>query len=276
MEEKRILGSERNFIFKELKEVLGTDFINKTFIFEGFMFNVCTRGNIKIRINYKEYCIDNKWLFVIPPKHIFSVIEYSSDFEAQVLFVSMDVARDIPVTPNFSLLKTIGDNPCVKLSSEKEEDMVKLYSIIEKYDGSDDNTLLIRNTLILSLIFISVSMYGKSVLHENTYSRQEEITKHFFELLFENYIKERTVSFYANKLYVTSKYFSMSVKSVTGFPAQDWINEVVLFEAKKLLKTTELNIRQISDKLNFPDSSSFVRFFRIHIGKTPLEFRKCE
>lgn len=274
--EERILESERNFIFKEMTEVLGADFKNKPFVFNGFMFNICTRGYIKIRINYKEYRVESKWFFVIPPKHIFSVMEYSLDFEAKVLFVSMDVVRDIPITPNFNLLRSISDNPCVKLNSEKEDDMVKLYSVIERYDGDDNNTLLIRNTLILSLILISVSMYGKPLVHEITYSRKEEITKKFFELLFENYMQERAVSFYADKLCVTPKYFSMSVKSVTGFPVQDWINEVVLFEAKRLLRTTELCVRQISDKLSFPDSSSFVRFFKTHIGVTPLEYRKHE
>lgn len=274
--EEKILGSEKNFIFKEMTEVLGHDFINKPFVFNGFMFGVCTKGNIRIKINYKEYYPESKWLFVVPPNHIFSVMEYSHDFEAKVLFVSMDVARDIPLTPDFGFLRNIGDNPCVKLSDDKEEDIVKLYSVINRYGVEDESSRLIRNTLILSLILIAVSMYDKSIIHESTYSRQEEITKRFFELLFEYYMVERTVAFYADKLCVTPKYFSMSVKSVTGFPVQDWINEVVLFEAKRLLKTTKLSIRQVSDKLNFPDASSFVRFFRSHIGSTPLAFRKNE
>lgn len=268
--EEKILESERNFIFKEMTEVLGTDFKNKPFVFDGFMFNVCTRGNIRIRINYKEYHVENKWLFVVPPKCIFSIVEYSPDFEVKVLFVSMDIVRDIPITPDFNFLRSIGDAPCVQLCTEKEDDMVKLYSIIERYEGSDSNTLLIRNTLILSLVLIAVSMYGKPIIHGTAYSRKEDITRQFFELLLEHYMHERTVSFYADKLCVTPKYFSMSVKSVTGFPVQSWINEVVVFEAKKLLKTTELSVSQISDKLSFPDSSSFVRFFVDKCRNNPL------
>ena len=38
--EEKILESERNFIFKEMTEVLGTDFKNKPFVFDGFMFIV--------------------------------------------------------------------------------------------------------------------------------------------------------------------------------------------------------------------------------------------
>lgn len=275
--EEKILKSEGNFMFKEMTEVLGMDFENKIFVFDGFMFNVCTKGYIKIRINYKEYYVERRELFVVPPKNFFSVMEFSSDFDAKVLFVSMDVMRDIPIIPDFNLLKNIGDNPCVKLNGDKEEDMIKLYSVIERYNGKDENTRLIRNTLILSLILIAVSMFNRTVvLCERTYSRQEIITRRFFELLFDNYERIRTVAFYADKLCVSPKYLSTIVKSVTGFTVQYWINEVVTFESKRLVRTTDMDIWQISDKLNFSNSSSFVRFFRTHVGVTPLDYRNSK
>lgn len=66
----------------------------------------------------------------------------------------------------------------------------------------------------------------------------------------------------------------MTIKSVTGYSIQKWINEVIIIEAKRYIKTTTYTIQQISEELNFHTSSSFVRLFKQHTGYTPLEYRK--
>lgn len=75
---------------------------------------------------------------------------------------------------------------------------------------------------------------------------------------------------------MTPKYLSVAVKSITHYSVQMWINEVVLFESKRALRATDLTVQQISEKLHFPNSSSFVRFFRTHIGVSPLRYRRMK
>jgi AraC-like DNA-binding protein len=45
-------------------------------------------------------------------------------------------------------------------------------------------------------------------------------------------------------------------------------------EAKALLKSTNMTIRQISDELNLPSQSFFGKYFKRHIGISPKEYRK--
>lgn len=104
-------------------------------------------------------------------------------------------------------------------------------------------------------------------------SRQELLTAEFFKLMLADYKKERSVAYYADKLCLTPKYLSMTVKKVTGHPISEWINEVVVIEAKRMLKTTDLTALQISEELNFPNPSFFVRFFKQYIGMTPMEYK---
>lgn len=92
--------------------------------------------------------------------------------------------------------------------------------------------------------------------------------------MLQNYESQRRVSFYADKLCVTPKNLAKVVKGVTGHSVQEWINEVVVIEAKRCLKTSDMSVFQISERLHFMTPSSFVRFFRQHTGFTPLEYRK--
>lgn len=49
--------------------------------------------------------------------------------------------------------------------------------------------------------------------------------------------------------------------------------DFILREAKLMLRSTDLSVTEIADKLSFPNSSSFARFFRKYTGFSPVQFR---
>ena len=42
---------------------------------------------------------------------------------------------------------------------------------------------------------------------------------------------------------------------------------------EKMLRDTELSIKEIADRLSFPDQSTFGKFFKKHFGESPLGYR---
>ena len=88
-------------------------------------------------------------------------------------------------------------------------------------------------------------------------SRQEEIYSEFLKLLSLNYQNNREVTFYANKLCITSKHLSRIIKDVSGKTASSIIDDYVSTECKALLSSTTLSIQQISNMLNFSTQSIF-------------------
>ena len=81
------------------------------------------------------------------------------------------------------------------------------------------------------------------------------------------------LSFYADKMHLTPKYFSTIIKKVSGKTAGAWINEMLLLESKVRLQNKDQTITQISYDLNFSDPSHFGKFFKKHIGISPLGYR---
>ena len=66
----------------------------------------------------------------------------------------------------------------------------------------------------------------------------------------------------------------MLLREQTGKSANKWIDDAVLMEAKMLLKTPLLSVQQVAEQLHFSDQSTFGKFFKKHIGLSPLEFRR--
>ena len=80
--------------------------------------------------------------------------------------------------------------------------------------------------------------------------------------LYRYYRQERDVTFYADKQCLSARYFSSVIKEKSGSSALQWIIQNVITEAKYLLDNTDLSIKEIATKLNFPTQSFFGNCYR--------------
>lgn len=96
----------------------------------------------------------------------------------------------------------------------------------------------------------------------------------FLEMVEMNCLQEKKLDFYAKELKVTTKYLSHIVTHITGKNANKWIAGYVIDEVKRMLTSSLHPIQSISEKAGFNTSSDFCRYFRIHTGMTPLQYRR--
>ena len=75
-------------------------------------------------------------------------------------------------------------------------------------------------------------------------------------------------------LQISTSSFARQVKAASGKSPGRIIRERVLIEAKALLNSTDLSVRQVCDTLHFPNESFFCRWFKEASGLTPTTFRR--
>lgn len=95
----------------------------------------------------------------------------------------------------------------------------------------------------------------------------------FLELLNSHQARLRTVEAYADELCITPKYLSALCKKHSGKTANEWIHNHLLEEIRYYLRQTDLSVKDISNKLDFPNSSFFGKYVKQHFGMTPLQYR---
>jgi AraC-like DNA-binding protein len=83
----------------------------------------------------------------------------------------------------------------------------------------------------------------------------------------------RSVSDYASKLAVSPKHLSKIIKHESGKNPSDFIDEMLLMEVQCMLRYTDLSIAEISYQLDFADPSHLTKFFKNHVGITPIQYR---
>lgn len=85
--------------------------------------------------------------------------------------------------------------------------------------------------------------------------------------------RRRTVQYYADEQHLSPYYFSSIIKERSGRSALQWIAGVTMTFIRQYLKCTDISIKEIADSMDFPDQSTFSRYFKRHEGCTPSEYR---
>ena len=267
-----------NFIVPDTDKALNPDYpLDHPFLFDGIVLGMCIKGTGTIRINFKEYELEKDMILTIMPNHLFKVEKSSDDFIFETLFFSFDFISGLPIPNDFDIFFNMAATPCIKVPDNDMRNLISYHAfILKQYNKS---RIHYRKEIIRGLLYALLLEMGGlyKELHPFVFnkdsSRQEEITENFFSLLMKNYKEERNVSFYADKMFITSKYLSLAVKNVTGYPVLKWIDEIVVTDIKSRLKITGLTVLQISEELNFSSPSFFCRYFKKNTGMTPLEYR---
>jgi len=103
--------------------------------------------------------------------------------------------------------------------------------------------------------------------------RAESLDRQFRRLAFDNAVAEGSVGFYAERLNVSENYLLRCVSKSSGRSPKEWIIDVRLMHAQKLLRTTDATVAEIAAQSGFDDSSYFGRLFRRRFGMSPRSFR---
>lgn len=104
--------------------------------------------------------------------------------------------------------------------------------------------------------------------------RNREITAHFLYLLGKHFHRHRDVEYYSALLGISPKHLSAVLKRAFGRTASDYIEMYVVREAKIMLTSTSLRIKEIATRLSFSSQAFFGKYFRHATGVSPSEYRR--
>lgn len=247
------------------------------FSFDGFIIGICSKGKGRMKVNLKEYFVEENTIFTLFPSSIFESLEQSEDILIEVLAFNDEFITQMPLPKNLALFKEVALCPVLQVKESNIQNILNFHSfIINLFKTRKDSPFLKEQIkgLLYSLIMELATLYADNlVIDKKNNKRYEELSESFVLLLLNKFKEERSATYYANALFVTSKHLSSVLKKVTGKTINTWIDGAVILGAKSLLKSTNDTVLQISEALNFPSASYFGRYFKRMTNMTPLEYR---
>ena len=78
----------------------------------------------------------------------------------------------------------------------------------------------------------------------------------------------------ADRFGLSNDYASTMVKKVTGTAFKEYLTELRLEKARRLLEESDLAVNEISLRVGYRKASNFIRKFKETYGYTPAQYRK--
>lgn len=244
---------------------------------EGGAIYFCRKGWAHATIDLKDYEIVENTQVVLLPGTIIRINGCSSDFTASFFGFPKEMFMEACMRFEPIFFRFIKEQPCYVLPQENTgaiNGLIRATTAIYNDRENRFRNQIAKNHLQSFMLDIYDKCYryfGKHKIEGGT--RQDEIFKSFVSLVHEHCTSQREVSFYADKLCISTKYLTGICKAVTGDSAKKIIDDFAILEIKVLLQSTELTVQEIADRLGFPDQSYLGRYFKRHEGISPKEYQ---
>ncbi|MGH4038769.1 MAG: response regulator transcription factor [Sphaerochaeta sp.] len=159
----------------------------------------------------------------------------------------------------------------IKLLEEETDEKKELYIedgyefCVKIYNYSDINYLL--DWMVNYVNDVILFMQQNKVFGTNN------VVKQVYKLIQVNYMDDIKLSSICDRYEITPSYFSYKFKETFGMNFVDYLKDIRINAAKKLLVDTALSVKEISGRVGFKDSKYFSKVFTSYVGKSPSKYR---
>ena len=165
----------------------------------------------------------------------------------------------------------------VSLSSHQIDKIVRFYQEIEKELVAKETYWMAALKSQMSLLLIMVDRFLKEngPMTLSVKSREKALVSSTVSHVIERYSdNDLNLKEIAESLFVSQSYLSKMFRNVTGVYFAEYLRNVRLIQASRMLAETELTNEQIMYSCGLKDISTFYRQFKEKYGVTPNQYRQ--
>ena len=279
------LGIGDDFFISRLQDRPEYIHLKYPFRVDCYVAAYCVEGSVDCSINLTDYHLTTGTLLLFTPGNIVRITEpdqVDQNLRLTLICASTSFITGIGINPSKFLIEAMDvlRDPCIHLSTDETEMLHKYVNLA--LDITKTNPQFIKESiggLVSSVFYQFAGFLADSKRRQDLEtpvrtSRQRQMLEQFIKLAINDHTREHLVGYYADKMCVTPKYLSKIVKEASGRSVPEWLNELLILDAKNMLRHSDMTIKEISASLNFPSQSFFFRFFKNHTGQTPTQYRE--
>lgn len=249
---------------------------------DAYLLVICSDGLIELSYNLFQVSLEPGSMFLYQPGMIMrlnaikpgrvSIVAFTRDFIDE-LGIKFD---NVPLQ-----YRIVHERQAFTLDRKVASDMTAMLEAIERMIGLDADNLYYHETVkaafrtfLYRTLYELSSLYGAQADVDTVMTHDHAHFDRFIRLLQENFQKEHSIKYYAERMHLSPKYMSLMIKKVSGRLATQWIDDYVILEAKSLIKYSTMSIQEVAYTLNFPNQSFFGKYFKRHTGLSPKAYRR--
>lgn len=242
-----------------------------------FLIALIKKGTGRKTIGHFSFAIQKNTLFVVPQRVPHSAKYSSLDCSGFMLSFDKGFFFEHFFPKNLVANKRIfkkSVKPFTILTNEQTEYLSVIFEyLLEEYNQQLTNKDEMIAIKVLELL-IQCDRYFANIAPFQYADSHSEVIESFNELIQDHFSRERSVQYYANALHIHPNHLNFLMKKYTGMSAKQTIADHLFLEAKGLLGSPSLTVKEISYNLGFTTPGCFSSFFKKMSNMTPSNYRK--
>ena len=230
-------------------------------------------------IDFTTFEIEGAGVFCISPGQVFSVknekvkLAYEISFDKEFYCVE---THGKEIACNGLIFNNVHRSTGISVS---RSDIGTFSSIIDNMIREFDNPgnahkEMLETYLRMFMIQILRQIDEQEITKGIETHKKNQTALDFIALVDKHFRSIHSVSEYAGKLFISPKSLTKKLNAL-GYPTPTKvIRERLMIEAKRALKYSTENVKEIAYDLGFEDPAYFSRLFAKEEGMTPIEYRK--
>lgn len=241
---------------------------------------LCKKGKMQMLINERESSMTENEILICPANSYLSECMYSSDYEGKACAFTDKILQDclrsnVNLWNNVMYIRKINH---IKIEEASVLYIQHLYEVLRYLINESgrpyrkEEIQSVIGVMLLGLCGLLYSEVGDETF-DNT-SRKEFLFQKFLHNVSTSEMKRHSVDYYAGQLHITPKYLSLVCKQISGKTALAWIEEYVMEDIRYYLRSSHISIKEVANKLGFPNLSFFGKYIKRTTGMSPRQLRR--
>lgn len=248
-------------------------------------------GIFRLDINMEPFRIEEECFSIVESGMLHSITAEGTFHESAVLFHpsilstrNMDAAENALIAPlmahDLSMPRMITkEMPAFgqfKAAYERIEELFRAERDIrgDQYNVSRPESQLAVKALMM-LMIADLAWHHMLGVSSHSQDPKAEALKNVITYIRKHYSEKIYIGQLAELMNFNEQYFSRFFKKTVGKTPVEYINEVRIRQAARLLTNTNDSVLEIAEKCGFGNVGHFIDTFKKYTGKKPLEYRNA-
>lgn len=221
-------------------------------------------GSASNSINGKEETVKKGSIYILRPADVHSFKALSDVSLIKIYLSETIISEEI-----LNIIMSNETNLIRKLSNEEFSQILILFKLLESdFNSEHKNERLMYNSVDSFFSIILRSQLEKSLL------KDKDPLQTVLNYLQIHFAESPTLAEAADVIHYNPSYFSKFFHDKTSVTFSDYLNNLKISCAKKLLANSKEKIIIIGEKCGFKSQSNFLRVFTSNVGMSPMDYRK--
>jgi len=241
-----------------------------------YVIMLFTSGEGKYNLNFQDYKFKKKALFTIRKDNIHKF--YKSDATGVLLVFTdhfiLNHSNKLESSNIFMLFNEMLITPKYELAQKEFDEITTLiHQVKSEHQKSNDQ---FSSIILRSLIQIILTKLFRIKAKDNPlFVNNKKLTTFLrFQTSVERLcFKHRKVSYYAEKMSLSSKKLNSATQAIVQKSAKAFINDILIIRIKREIINASDPLTKIAYNVGFDEPTNFFKFFKKHAGISASDFR---